>query len=66
MSRFAPVIVVTFVFPSRAGLSQETGFDRHQPPEGITYFGWYEIFSGIADTMCAPLDAAERRRPSAY
>lgn len=44
----------------------ETRLFRRQPPEGITYFGWTGIFSGVADMMCAPLDAAERRRPGAF
>ena len=44
----------------------ETRIFSRQPPEGIIYFGWYGIFSGVADMMCAPFDAAERRRRGAF
>ena len=43
----------------------ETRIFKREPREGITFFGWYGIFSGVMDMMCAPLDAAERRRPGA-
>lgn len=44
----------------------ETRIFEREPREGITFFGWYGIFSGVMDMMCAPLDADERRRPGAF
>ena len=31
-------------------------FER-EPREGITDFGWYGMFSGVTDLMCAPINA---------
>ena len=36
------------------------------PREYMTFFGWYGMFSGIADLMCAPMNATERQREGAY
>ena len=40
-------------------------FER-EPRERITYFGWYGLFSGVTDLMCAPMNAIELRREGAY
>ena len=29
---------------------------RRVPPDEITFFGWYGLFSGVTDLMCAPLN----------
>ena len=39
---------------------------RREPRERITYFGWYGLFSGVTDLMCAPTNAIERHREGAY
>ena len=39
---------------------------RREAPQRITFFGWYGIFSGVTDLMCAPMNAVERRRAGAY
>jgi hypothetical protein len=44
----------------------ETRIFEREPRERITYFGWYGIFSGITDLMCAPMNAIERFREGAY
>ena len=44
----------------------ETRYFRREPPERITYFGWYGLFSGVTDLMCAPMNAIERYREGAY
>ena len=36
------------------------------PPEELTFFGWTGMFSGIADLMCAPMNATERHMQGAY
>ncbi len=37
-----------------------------EPRERLTYFGWYGIFSGISDLMCAPMNFQELHREGAY
>jgi len=37
-----------------------------EPRERLTYFGWYGIFSGISDLMCAPMNFQELDREGAY
>lgn len=37
-----------------------------EPAERVTYFGWYGIYSGVTDLMCAPLNFLELRRDGAY
>ena len=44
----------------------QTRLFRREPREGLTFFGWYGMFSGVMDMMCAPLDAAERRSSGAF
>jgi len=44
----------------------ETRYFRREPRERITYFGWYGLFSGVTDLMCAPMNAIERYREGAY
>ena len=44
----------------------ETRIFEREPREGITFFGWYGMFSGVMDMMCAPMDAVERRRSGAF
>ena len=39
---------------------------RRESSERLTFFGWYGMFSGVADLMCAPLNAVELRRDGAY
>ncbi len=39
---------------------------KREPRERITYFGWYGMFSGVTDLMCAPMNATELRRESVY
>ena len=39
---------------------------RRESPDRLTFFGWYGIFSGVTDLMCAPLNAVERQRDGAY
>lgn len=39
---------------------------KREPPERITYFGWYGMFSGVTDLMCAPMNAIELRREGVY
>jgi hypothetical protein len=44
----------------------ETRYFRRESPEHVTYFGWYGLFSGVTDLMCAPMNAIERYREGAY
>lgn len=44
----------------------QTRIFKREPRERITYFGWYGMFSGVTDLMCAPLNAIERLREGAY
>ena len=37
-----------------------------EPRERMTYFGWYGLYSGVTDLMCAPLNFIELRREGAY
>ena len=37
-----------------------------EPAEQLTHFGWYGIYSGVADLMCAPMNFIELRREGAY
>ena len=53
ISYTAPWVSVTKIF-------------RRESPERLTFFGWYGMFSGVADLMCAPLNAVERQRDGAY
>ena len=39
---------------------------KRESSERLTFFGWYGMFSGVADLMCAPLNAVELRRDGAY
>lgn len=39
---------------------------KRESPERLTFFGWYGMFSGVTDLMCAPLNAVERRSEAAY
>ncbi|MFP6829516.1 MAG: hypothetical protein VCC36_10860 [Gammaproteobacteria bacterium] len=39
---------------------------KRESPERLTFFGWYGMFSGVTDLMCAPLNAVERRREGAF
>ena len=39
---------------------------KRESPERLTFFGWYGMFSGVTDLMCAPLNAIELRRDGAY
>lgn len=34
----------------------ETRIFRREPSERITHFGWYGLFSGVTDLMCAPMN----------
>ena len=34
----------------------ETRIFRREPAERITHFGWYGLFSGVTDLMCAPMN----------
>ena len=34
----------------------ETRIFRREPPERITHSGWYGLFSGVTDLMCAPMN----------
>jgi len=43
----------------------DTRYFQREPAQRITYFGWYGLFSGVADLMCAPMNAVERRREGA-
>lgn len=42
-----------------------TRYFEREPANRITYFGWYGLFSGVTDLMCAPMNAVERRREGA-
>ena len=44
----------------------ETRIFKREPRERITYFGWYGMFSGVTDLMCAPMNATELRREGVY
>jgi hypothetical protein len=44
----------------------ETRIFRREPRDRITYFGWYGLFSGVTDLMCAPMNAIERQRGGAF
>ena len=44
----------------------ETRYFRREPRERITFFGWYGLFSGVTDLMCAPMNAVERQREGAF
>ena len=46
-------------------VSEPLVFTR-EPREPITYFGWYGLFSGVTDLMCAPMNFDELRREGAY
>ena len=37
-----------------------------EPRERVTYFGWYGLYSGVTDLMCAPMNFLELRREGAY
>ena len=37
-----------------------------EPRERLTYFGWYGLYSGISDMMCAPMNFEELGREGAY
>jgi len=37
-----------------------------EPRERVTHFGWYGIYSGVSDLMCAPMNFLELRRDGAY
>ena len=39
---------------------------QREPAERITYFGWYGLFSGVTDLMCAPMNAVERQSGGAF
>jgi len=39
---------------------------RREPADRLTYFGWYGLFSGVADLMCAPMNFIELRREGGY
>lgn len=39
---------------------------KREPPDRLTHFGWYGLFSGVADLMCAPMNFIELRREGAY
>ena len=39
---------------------------KRESPDRITFFGWYGIFSGVTDLICAPMNAVERQREGAY
>ena len=30
---------------------------KKEPRENVTYFGWYGLFSGLGELICAPLNA---------
>jgi hypothetical protein len=44
----------------------QTRYFRREPAERITYFGWYGLYSGVTDLMCAPMNVIERYREGAY
>ena len=44
----------------------DTKIFKRESPETLTFFGWYGMFSGVTDLICAPLNAVERRRDGAY
>ncbi|MED5534587.1 MAG: hypothetical protein VX690_02675 [Pseudomonadota bacterium] len=44
----------------------DTKIFKRESPERLTFFGWYGMFSGVTDLMCAPLNAVERQREGAY
>jgi len=44
----------------------DTRIFKRESPERLTFFGWYGMFSGVTDLMCAPLNAIERQRDGAY
>ena len=44
----------------------DTKIFKRELPETLTFFGWYGMFSGVTDLMCAPLNAIERQRDGAY
>jgi len=46
-------------------VAQPLVFTR-EPRERLTYFGWYGLFSGISDLMCAPLNSQELGRQGVY
>lgn len=37
-----------------------------EPADRLTHFGWYGIYSGVADLMCAPMNFIELRREGGY
>lgn len=39
---------------------------KREPRERLTHFGWYGLFSGVADLMCAPMNFIELRREGGY
>jgi len=39
---------------------------QREPRERLTHFGWYGLFSGVVDLMCAPMNFIELRREGAY
>ncbi len=43
-----------------------TRYFEREPAERITYFGWYGLFSGVTDLLCAPMNAVERHSEGAY
>ena len=45
--------------------AQTLRFSR-EPADRLTHFGWYGVFSGVADLMCAPLNFIELRREGGY
>ncbi len=49
-----------------ASWTAETRVFRREPRDRLNYFGWYGMFSGVTDLMCAPMNATERRREGAY
>jgi len=46
--------------------ANDTKIFKRESPETLTFFGWYGMFSGMIDLMCAPLNAVERQRDGAY
>ena len=44
----------------------DTKIFKRESPQRLTFFGWYGMFSGVTDLMCAPLNAVERQRDGAF